>query len=41
MPIHASNVAIICSKDGATRIGYRIDDDGSKHRVCVHCGNEL
>jgi large subunit ribosomal protein L24 len=41
LPIHASNVAIICSKDGATRIGYRIDDDGSKHRVCVHCGSEL
>ena len=41
MPIHASNVAIICSKDGATRIGYRIDDDGSKRRVCVHCGSEL
>jgi len=41
MPIHASNVAIVCSKDGATRIGYRIDDDGSKHRVCVHCGGSL
>ena len=41
MPLHASNVAIVCSKDGATRIGYRIDDDGSKHRVCVHCGVEL
>ncbi len=41
MPLHASNVAIVCSKDGATRIGYRIDADGSKHRVCVHCGAEL
>ncbi len=41
MPIHASNVALVCSKDGATRAGYRIDEDGSKHRVCVHCGGEL
>ena len=41
MPIHASAVAIVCSKDGATRIGYRFDDDGKKHRVCVHCGEDL
>jgi large subunit ribosomal protein L24 len=41
MPIHASAVAIVCSKDGATRIGYRFDDDGKKHRVCVHCGGDL
>lgn len=41
MPIHASAVAIVCSKDGATRIGYRVDDDGTKRRVCVHCGSEL
>jgi large subunit ribosomal protein L24 len=41
MPIHASLVALICSKDGATRAGYRIDEDGTKHRVCVHCGGDL
>lgn len=41
MPMQASSVALICSKDGATRAGYRIDDDGSKHRVCVHCGGDL
>ena len=41
MPIDASNVQIVCSKDGPTRIGYRIDDDGSKTRVCVKCGGEL
>ena len=41
MPIHASNVAIVCATDGATRIGQRIDEDGRKHRVCVHCGAEL
>ncbi len=41
MPIHASSVALVCSKDGPTRIGYRIDDNGSKHRVCRICGRDL
>ncbi len=41
MPISASAVAIVCSKDGPTRIGYRIDDDGTKKRVCRKCGKEL
>jgi large subunit ribosomal protein L24 len=41
MPMHASSVAVMCGKDGATRIGYRFDDDGKKHRVCVHCGEDL
>jgi len=41
MPIHASSVALVCSKDGATRAGYRVDADGTKHRVCVHCGGDL
>jgi large subunit ribosomal protein L24 len=41
MPIDASNVAIICPKDGATRVGYRIDADGTKNRICRKCGGEL
>ena len=41
MPIDASNVMIVCEKCGPTRIGHRIDDDGSKHRVCVKCGGDL
>ena len=41
MPIDASNVMIICSKDGPTRIGYRVEDDGSKVRICVKCKEEL
>jgi large subunit ribosomal protein L24 len=40
MPIHASNVMIVCEKCGPTRIGHRIDDKG-KHRVCRKCGGEL
>ncbi|MEX1281285.1 MAG: 50S ribosomal protein L24 [Acidimicrobiia bacterium] len=41
MPIDASNVMIICSSCGPTRVGYRIDDDGAKARVCAKCGKEL
>jgi large subunit ribosomal protein L24 len=41
MPIPVSNVAIVCSTDGPTRIGYRIDADGSKTRICRKCGGEL
>jgi large subunit ribosomal protein L24 len=41
MPIPVSNVAIVCSTDGPTRIGYRVDADGSKTRICRKCGGEL
>ena len=41
MPIHVSNVAILCAKCGPTRIGYRFDADGTKVRVCRKCGRDL
>ena len=41
MPIDASNVMIICPACGPTRIGYKIDGDGHKRRVCVKCGGDL
>ncbi|HLF98991.1 MAG TPA: 50S ribosomal protein L24 [Acidimicrobiia bacterium] len=41
MPLDASNVAIVCSEDGPTRIGYEIDDAGRKRRVCRKCGRDL
>ena len=41
MPIHVSNVAIVCDECGPTRIGYRFDDDGKKVRVCRKCGRDL
>jgi large subunit ribosomal protein L24 len=41
MPIDASNVMIMCGSCGPTRVGYRIDDDGVKVRVCAKCGEEL
>jgi len=42
MPIDASNVAIVSPKDGkATRVGYKLDDEGKKVRVCKRTGVEL
>ena len=37
MPIHASNVALICGSCGATRLGFRFDDAGKKIRICRKC----
>jgi large subunit ribosomal protein L24 len=41
MPVDASTVSIVCSACGPTRIGYRIDDQGRKVRVCRKCGGDL
>jgi large subunit ribosomal protein L24 len=41
MPIHISNVALVCSSCGPTRIGYRFDSDGAKVRVCKKCGADI
>ena len=42
MPIDASNVAIISPKDGkATRVGYKVDSDGTKVRICKRTGVQL
>lgn len=40
MPIHVSNVMIVCDDCGPTRVGYRVDEKG-KHRVCRKCGGDL
>ncbi len=41
MPIHVSNLMLICSKDGPVKVGYRVDEDGNKVRVCRKCGAVL
>ena len=42
MPIHVSNLMLVCGKDGPVKVGYRIDDaNGNKARVCRKCGAEL
>ena len=40
MPLPVSNVAIVCSKCGPTRVGYQLRD-GEKRRVCKKCGGDL
>jgi large subunit ribosomal protein L24 len=42
MPIQASSVSLLCpSCDEPSRVGYRVDDQGRKMRVCKKCGAEL
>jgi large subunit ribosomal protein L24 len=41
MPIDASNVMIICPACGPTKIGFRIDEDGNKFRICRKCEGDL
>ncbi len=41
MPIHVSNVQIVCPECGPTRIGARFDAEGRKYRVCRKCGGDL
>lgn len=41
MPIHVSNLAILCASCGKSRVGYRFEPDGSKVRVCKKCGKDL
>jgi large subunit ribosomal protein L24 len=39
MPIPVANVAVLSPQDGKpTRVGYRIDADGTKVRVCKRTG---
>ncbi len=42
MPIPVANVALVCPSCGKpTRVGYKIDGDGTKVRVCKKCGGEM
>jgi large subunit ribosomal protein L24 len=40
-PIDASNVAIVDDGGKPTRVGYRVDDSGSKVRIARRSGKEL
>jgi large subunit ribosomal protein L24 len=40
-PIHISNVALVCSDCGPTRIQHRQKAGGEKVRVCAKCGKVL
>ncbi len=42
MPIDVSNVAVLSPGDGRpTKVGYRIEADGRKVRICRRTGREL
>lgn len=42
LPVPVSIVALVCPKEHSpTHVGYRISEDGSKHRVCVRCGEVI
>ncbi|PYV28700.1 MAG: 50S ribosomal protein L24 [Acidobacteria bacterium] len=40
-PIHISNVALVCSDCGPTRIQRREKEGGQKVRICAKCGKTL
>ena len=40
--IHISNCMLVCPNcDRGVRVGFKIDEDGKKIRVCRKCGNEI
>jgi large subunit ribosomal protein L24 len=41
MPLDVSNVALVCPRDGATRVGYKLAATGAKTRICRKCGQEI
>ncbi|NDJ85008.1 MAG: 50S ribosomal protein L24 [Chloroflexi bacterium] len=41
-PIHVSNVMLICPQcSERTRVGFRVNEDGIKTRVCRKCGEDI
>ncbi len=42
MPLDISNVMLYCEECGkGVRVGFKIDSDGKKVRVCKSCGSAL
>lgn len=40
--LYASKVMVICSKcNKAVRVGHKVNEDGSKVRVCRQCGEAM
>ncbi len=40
-PIHISNVALVCSDCGPTRVRHAVKAEGKKVRMCAKCGKVL
>ncbi len=42
LPLHLSNVMLVCTQcKQKTRIGFRINEEGRKVRVCKHCKQDI
>jgi large subunit ribosomal protein L24 len=42
LPIDISNVQVVCKACGKpTRVGHRVEGDGTKARICRKCGEDL
>jgi len=41
-PLDLSNVMLVCTQcDKRTRVGFRVNDEGRKVRVCRKCGADI
>ena len=41
-PLHLSNVMLVCTQcKQKTRVGFRINEEGRKVRVCKHCKQDI
>lgn len=41
-PLHMSNVMLVCTQcNQATRVGFRINEENRKVRVCKKCGQDI
>ncbi len=41
-PLHMSNVMLVCTQcKQQTRVGFRINEEGRKVRVCKHCKQDI
>lgn len=41
LPVNLSNVTLICGSCGPTRVGFSINGEGVKVRICRSCEGEL
>ncbi|HEY8201818.1 MAG TPA: 50S ribosomal protein L24 [Actinomycetota bacterium] len=41
LPVNLSNVTLVCGSCGPTRVGFRMDPEGVKARICRKCESEL
>lgn len=41
LAVHLSNVTLVCSTCGPTRVGVRQEEEGLKTRICRTCGSEV